>query len=174
MKAKIGVGAEIDFLTKGEMEQVLADHRREMAKMLRAAPIPKTVSNEAATDATGAAVIDLGVPGLGRTWNVRRVSATFQDATAALAAGVANIFRGSDPFNPLNFVERIPNGTQLPAFDKFSTDQFVLTQDEHLFVRITGAAATTAVFASAQVVDGIKGIVYDIDEDEAPKLSSVV
>lgn len=176
MKAKLAVGAEVDFLTNDELRSALADHRRELARLLKDKPITKTVKGTVVLDGTGAGVIDLGMPSPGRTWNVRQVSASYQDAGAALAAGIAAVFRGNDAFNPMNFVERLPNGTQLPAADTFSTDQLVLAQDEHLFVRITGGTVSVAAFAQAQVVDGLKGTVYDLDGAEpAPaKLSSVV
>jgi len=174
MRTKIAVGAEVDFITKGEMEQVLAEHRRAVAKMLRTVPIPKTIEGTIQLDATGAGVIDLGVPNPGRTWNVRRVSVSYQDPTAALAAGIAAIMRGNDPTNPLNFVERIGNGTQIPGANKYSADQLVLAQDEHLFIRVSAGTVSVFAFGSAQVLDSPKGTVYDLDLEEAPKLSRVV
>ena len=174
MKVKLGAGVEVDFLTNDELVKALAHHRRELAKMLNDKPVVRTVSGSIQLDAAGAGVIDLGMPGPGRTWSVRRVSASYQDPAAALAAGIAAVFRGNDPTNPLNFVERLPNGTQLPASDTFSTDQFNLAQDEHLFVRIAGGTVSVFAFGSAQVVDARKGIVYDIDDDGAkPKLAVV-
>lgn len=176
MKVRLGANVEVDILTQDELRKALADHRRELARILTSKPIPRTVADSIQLDATGAGVIDLGVPSPGRTWNVRRVAASYQDPTAALAAGIVAVFRGNDATNPLNFVERIGNGTQVPATTRFSTDQLVLAQDEHLFLRVSGGTPSVAVFGSAQVVDALKGVVYDLDEDElAPAaLSSVV
>jgi hypothetical protein len=172
VKTKIAVGAEIDFLTDGELRKALQDHRDVLSKMLRDVPIPRTPDGTVITDAAGNGVIDLGNPGLGRTWNVRRVSASGQDPTAAAGAVNAYLYR-DEITNPANFVCIL--STTLPrGIDKeFSADQLVLGQDEHLLVRITGGGAAVAFFASAQVVEGRKGTVYEIDV-EAPKLSSVV
>ena len=175
MKAKLSAGVIIDFLTEGELRKALADHRKEMARLLNDKPVVRTLGDSILLDAAGAGVIDLGAPGPGRTWSVRRVSASYQDPAAALAAGIAAVFRGNDPTNPLNFVERIPNGTQLPASDTFSTDQFNLAQDERLFIRIAAGTPAVSAFGSAQVVDARKGIVYDIDDDQpGPARLSVV
>lgn len=174
MKTRLVVGAEIDLLTSGELRKELADHRHELARMLNDHPITRTVSATITLDASGNGTIDLGQPGPGRTWNVKRVSAVYQDVAAALAAGIAILMRGNDPTNPLNFVERIPNGTQLPASDRFSADQVVLQQDEHLFIRIAGGTVSVPVFGSAQVVDARKGAVYEYEDEDQPKLSSVV
>lgn len=176
MKVRLGANVEVDILTQDELRKALADHRRELARLLTSKPIPKTVADSVLLDAAGAGVIDLGAPSPGRTWNVRRVACSYQDPTAVLTAGVAAVFRGNDPTNPLNFVERLGNGTQLPATTRYSTDQFVLAQDEHLFIRVSGGTPAVFAFGSAQAVDGLKGVVYDLDEDELapPKLSSVV
>ncbi len=174
MRAKIAVGAEVDFLTEGELVKALADHRSELAKLLRRKPNPRDVSNAVTLDATGFGIIDLGAPSQGRTWDVRAVSVVYQDVGAALAAGIAAVMRGNDANSPLNFVRRIGNGTQIPADTAFSTEQLVLGQEEHLFVRISGGTPSVPTFAQAQVLDGIKGTVYEFTDAEAPKLSSVV
>jgi len=166
MRVKFKAGAEFDVMTSREMRHELARHRQRMGQLAEAnRPIPKTVEGSITLDAAGFGVIDLGTPAAGRTWNVRRVSATYQDPFAVLAAGVAAIFRGNEQ-SPFTFVERIPNGTQLPASDKFSADQFVLMQTERLFVVISGGTVSVPAFASAQVIDGPRSTVYELDLDE--------
>jgi hypothetical protein len=174
VKTRIAVGADIEVMTPGEFKEAMAEHRREVRKMFDAKPVTRTVSNPVTLDAAGDGVIDLGMPGPGRTWSVRRVSAVYQDVGAALAAGIASLVRGNDANNPLNFVERIPNGTQLPASDTFGAGQVDLEQDEHLFIRIDAGTASAPVFGSAQVIDTPKGTVFDLErEDERPKLTAV-
>lgn len=173
MKTKLAVGAEVEFLTDHELREALKDHRRELGKLLRRTPIPKDVSNSVLLDATGFGIIDLGAPNAGRTWDVKQVSVVYQDVGAALAAGIAALMRGNDANNPLNFVRRMGNGTQIPADTAFSSQQLVLGAEEHLFVRISTGTASAMTFAQAQIMDGIEGTIYEYDV-EAPKLSSVV
>jgi len=172
VKAELRAGAAIEVITPGEMRHELARHRQRLGQLAEAnRPIPKTVEGSITLDATGFGVVDLGTPAAGRTWNVRRVSAVYQDPFAVLAAGIAAIFRGNE-VGPFTFVERIPNGTQLPASDTFSADQLVLMQREHLFVVISGGTVSVPVFASAQAIDGPRSTVYELDLDEPEQTSN--
>lgn len=172
MKTKLQVGAEIEILTEGELRNALKEHRETLARMLRDVPIPRTPDGTIVTDGAGNGVIDLGTPGLGRTWNVRRVTASGQDPTAAAGAVNAYLYR-DEITNPANFVAILSATLPRGAESRFSADQLVLGQDEHLLVRITGGGAAVPFFASAQVVEGRKGTVYEVDV-EVPKLSEVV
>jgi len=166
VRVALKAGATIDVMTSREMRHELARHRQRMGQLAEAnRPIPKTVEGSITLDAAGFGVIDLGTPAAGRTWNVRRVSAVYQDPFAVLTAGVAAIFRGNE-VGPFTFVERIPNGTQLPASDTFSADQLVLMQREHLFVVVSGGTPAVGAFASAQAIDGPRSTVYELDLDE--------
>jgi hypothetical protein len=177
MKAKLTAGASIELLTRDEVRAELArDRRRRAEHEARNRAIVRTVENMVVLDAAGAGTIDLGTPNPGRSWDVRRVSACYQDPAAALAAGIAAIMRGNDPLSPYGFVERLPNGTQLPASDTFSAQQLTLQQDEHLYIRVSGGAAGSAVFGSAQVADSPRGVIFELDDDDASNngaLSSV-
>lgn len=167
MRTELRAGAKLEIITASEMRRELQRHRRREGELTEAnRPIPKTVEDSITLDAAGVGVVDLGMPALGRTWNVRRVSAIYQDPTAALAAGIAAIFRGNDSTSPFSFIERLGNGTQLPATTKYSADQLVLMQREHLFIRVTGGTVSVPVFCSAQVIDGPRSTVYELDLDE--------
>lgn len=167
MKFELRAGTEIELTTPGEYREELRRHRLALARHSEInRPLPKTVRGSVLLDGAGAGVIDLGIPSTNRTWNVRRITVNYQDAQAALAAGIAAAYFGNDPTNPMSLVERLGNGTQLPATTKFSADQFVITQDEHLFVRVSGGALSVFAFASAQVIDGPRSTVYEVDLPE--------
>lgn len=162
MKTKLQVGAEIDFVTAGEIKDLLVeqDERRKRAAYLKR-PFVRDVEGFGVVGADQTVTIRMTppAPATGRQWDVRRISICGNDPTAALT-GTATIFRRGIE-NPLNFVDRIAS---LPGKFTSGADVLTLSTDEVLIVRITGGTAGDNVFVSAQVMDGPWDQLYEVGE----------
>ena len=161
MKVKIGVGAEIDFLTNAELRTELEDFRKTFIDDLRRSSLRvRRLEESGVIAADGTLTITTQAPVLGKAWDVRRITVTGQDPAAALA-GTAVIFRGNAAI-PTNFVDRT---TVMPDVSTWSSHQFTLTNDEPIVVKISGGVAGTVVFFSAQVIEGKEADVIRKGED---------
>lgn len=143
-RRKISAGAELDFLTKAELDaslQPLTEQLRRSAN--REKPTIQEVSAKGTANAAGAVTIDVGAPSASRTWDVRRVGVTGIDPTITVACQVRS-YR-VEPSNPLRMVDV---GTQVPSVATYSRGQFNLKPEEHLFLVVTGFTAGADVFVN--------------------------
>jgi hypothetical protein len=161
MKAKIGVGAEIDFLTNAELKAELEEFRKFLVDDLKRSSLRvRRLEESGVIAADGTLTITTLAPVLGKAWDVRRITVTGQDPAVALA-GTVVIFRGNAS-TPTNFVDRT---TALPDVSTWSSHQFTLTNDEPIIFKLTGGVAGTSVFVSVQVIEGKEADVIRKGED---------
>jgi hypothetical protein len=156
-KYRLAAGVDVDLLTSGELRKELDAHARKLRRMLNDRPIPRTPQASATLDSNGLGTVNLGNPSAGRQWDVRRVNVCGQVPSAAFA-GTAVIYRGS--VGPLSFVD---STATLPNVSTWSAEEFTLRPDESIIVQVTGGLAGAVMFVSAQVMDGPKSQLYEVD-----------
>lgn len=157
MKARLEVGAEVDFLTSAELERELAGFKKDLRKMMGARPRVRTMEASGQVDATSlVALIDFPPAPTGMAYDVRRINVTGQDPTVA-PAGQATVWRG-DPSNPFSFVD---GPSSMPNVGTWSSFQLTFRQDERFLIRVTGGGAGVILYASAQVIVLPMGDVFE-------------
>lgn len=105
------------------------------------------------TDGSGNGMVqfDLNGPDQGWYWSVRRLG-VFQAASAAAAAGVADVFvSASNQGSPslMDWVDRAPN---IPLFADYNDNELICRHNEELIVTFTGAPATTQMLCTGFIV----------------------
>lgn len=150
-RRKIAAGAELDFLTRGELhgelEPVLALLRR---LLVPDKPTIQEISATGQANAAGAVTIDLGAPSASHSWDVHRVTVTGADPTITVVCAV-RLYR-VEASNPLRLVDI---GTQVPSAATYSREQFFLKPEEHAIMVVTGFTASGLVIVNLSAEDTV-------------------
>jgi hypothetical protein len=104
---------------------------------------------QATLSSSGNGTLDLGGPGTGYEWTVRRVTASDAIAWSTSMTGQVVIYAGQPSgglITPNNAEWGMPN---LPNVAMFGSDQLVVQYGEHLLVQFIGANDAQVVQASA-------------------------
>lgn len=153
-KVRLDVGAEVDFLNKDEMGDLLSDHARNQAtarererlsgvKYIRA---PRMVGSQTSgTVALGTAPPWVG-PAQGYAWSVRRISAS--GLGTGNSPDILNIYRNGTQFDPVWQL----NGNSFAY--TFGKGEFVLLAGENIQCLSQGSmTSTTPVLFNMDVVE---------------------
>lgn len=104
----------------------------------------------------GNVIASLGKPEQGRVWQVRRLIAGGLTATTA-AAGTLYFFRQGAPPTDLNMPNLVdfagPPGSAMPVVAFYSTHQFIVRPNEHVWGVLVGGTANQQYVAAIQVED---------------------
>lgn len=137
-RKQLRAGMEVDWITKGEMADVLGDAFGKLRT--REIPTIQELYGNALADAAGAVTIDLGSPSASKTWDVRRIAVVGPVGNEALVASTVRVYRVE--VNGGRVVDgnlTLPAATSgVPWGNTYSRGQFNLKPQEHLLVRVTG------------------------------------
>lgn len=142
--------------------EITADRDERRARRKRAMqPVATTVTGSAVgqlqpvVPASGALVLDLGGPQLGREWRIVGLAVSDAGNTATACAGVADFYvgkaiPGAVPLQPTAWRWRFPN---LPNLTTFSADARTVKPADHLYCVISSGTPTQGILAQAEVQD---------------------
>lgn len=114
-----------------------------------------------------ATLLKLGQPKVGRLWNVVYISVGGADATTVVTGATVVSYVGplppnEDPTVPVLAALLDPgNGTVVPNSASFNKDQVWVRRPDHLYLIVSGAPTSQALFAVVRVLE------YAIDDREA-------
>lgn len=139
MKVKLVAGAELDTVSKAELDEAMERQTRAIIKALAHRPMIRDVPAQGTTDANGVCDIAFGVPTVGQMWDLRRISVTGVDPTVLTTFATGRLYVG-EPGDPRAFVDTFTSasGGAIPNVGSWGTDQVIVQQGDRLTLRLTG------------------------------------
>lgn len=132
----------------GNLTQAMTAERQ---ARIREQPLRAPVQKAGAVPTSGALVLDLGGPAMGRRWDVKNISVTDAADVTAAVTGKAWLYVGQPgAYGPPGLRWEL---AALPAVDKFSSEQLAVTPPDRLLVVVTGSTAGQVLLARAEILD---------------------